>query len=216
MSAVPLSSRAKKRKKKMRGGFATISPSGCVEKTIRKQREIHQDKRERTPKHSKKECFYTDSLILCGNTLVGFWESVDVLLDVTLVTEELNVGTIYLDATLLSHSNVFFTAQRGEAPVLADDDLLTTRELVHGTTEGFDGGGAVSITGANTDEDLADVHAGNDTVGFTEGTTHTGLESIGSGARQHLVDADDVVRVSANAEMETFFTGSLDKVSESC
>lgn len=137
----------------------------------------------------------------------------NVLLNVTLVAEELDVGTIDLHTALLAQSNVLFAAQRGESPVLADDDLLATGELVHGATESLDGGGTVGITGANTDEDLTDVYSGDDTVGLSEGTTHTSLEPISSSARQHLVDSDDVVGVSADAEMETFFTGHFDEIS---
>lgn len=37
-------------------------------------------------------------------------------------------------------------------------------------------------------------------------------EPIGTGTGQHLVDTDDVVRVGADAHVETFFAGGLDKV----
>lgn len=57
-------------------------------------------------------------------------EAVDVLLEVTLVTEELHVGAVNLDLALLALGNVFLAAERSEAPVLADDDLLAARELV--------------------------------------------------------------------------------------
>lgn len=61
-------------------------------------------------------------------------------------------------------------------------------------------------------DDLADVDTGDKAVGLAERTTHTGLQSIGTSARQHLVDTDDVVRVGADAEVETFLTGSLHHV----
>ena len=88
----------------------------------------------------------------------------------------------------------------------------TAGELVGGTAHGLDGGSAVGVTGADGQEDLADVHTGDETVGLTEGTTHTGLETIGSGAGQHLVDTDDVEGVDADAEVETFLTGDLHEV----
>ena len=49
-------------------------------------------------------------------------------------------------------------------------------------------------------------------MGLAKGTAHTGLETIGSGARQHLVDTDDMVRVGTDTEMETFLSGNLDEV----
>ena len=45
------------------------------------------------------------------------------------------------------------------------------------------------------------------------GTTHSSLQSIGTRARQHLVDADNVVGVGANTKMETFFSSDFDEVS---
>lgn len=68
------------------------------------------------------------------------------------------------------------------------------------------------ITSADTQEDLTDVDASDSAVRFAPCTTHTRLQSIGAGAGQHLVDADDVVGVSADAEMETFFAGGFDEV----
>ena len=69
------------------------------------------------------------------------------------------------------------------------------------------------VTGPNGEKDLANVHASDTAVRFAPRSTHPGLQPIGAGAGQHLVDADDVVRVSANAEVETFFAGDFDEVS---
>ena len=56
-------------------------------------------------------------------------EAADVLSEVTLVAEELNVGTVDLDLALLALLDVLLALKRGETPVLRDDDLLATREL---------------------------------------------------------------------------------------
>jgi hypothetical protein len=56
-------------------------------------------------------------------------EAADVLGEVTLVAEELDVGTIDLDLALLALLDVLLTAERGETPVPGDDDLLATGEL---------------------------------------------------------------------------------------
>lgn len=68
------------------------------------------------------------------------------------------------------------------------------------------------VTAADGQDDLADVDTGDKAVGLAEGTAHTGLQPIGTSARQHLVDTDDVVRVGADAEVETFLTGGLHHV----
>ena len=66
------------------------------------------------------------------------------------------------------------------------------------------------VTSANRQENLADVDTSNGSVGLAPRTTHTGLQPIGAGTRQHLIDADDVVGVGADAEMEAFFAGDFD------
>lgn len=128
------------------------------------------------------------------------------------MTQELDIGTIDLDTTLLAETDVLLATQGSETPVLGDDDLLATGELVHGAAEGLDGEVTVGVTGADREQDLANVHAGNGAVGLTEGTTHTGLETIGSGTGQHLVDTDDVEGVGADTEMETFLSSGLHEV----
>lgn len=66
------------------------------------------------------------------------------------------------------------------------------------------------VTGSDAQKDLADVDTGDGTVGLAPGTSHAGLQSIGAGTGQHLVDADDMVRMSADAEVESFFAGNFD------
>jgi len=128
------------------------------------------------------------------------------------VGEELNVSTVDLDATSGLLLQVLVAAERGEAPVLGDDDLLSARELVLGSSESLKSVPAVGVTGTQAHDDLADVDTGDGSVGLAPSTTHTSLQSIGTGAGQHLVDADDVVRVGTDTQVETFLSGVLDHV----
>lgn len=64
----------------------------------------------------------------------------DVTLNRPLVPQELHVSPIDPDLAFGTLLEVFVTAQRCEAPVLGDDDLLAAGEFVLGATEGFDGG----------------------------------------------------------------------------
>jgi hypothetical protein len=84
--------------------------------------------------------------------------------------------------------------------------------LVLRSPERLKSGSAVRIPRSDREDNLANVHTSNGTVGLAESTTHTGLQSIGTGARQHLVDTDDMVRVGADTKMETFLSGNLDEV----
>jgi len=107
---------------------------------------------------------------------------------------------------------ILLAAEGGETPVLGDNDLLATRELVLGAAEGFEGNSLVGVTSPDGHDDLTDVDTGDSAVGLTPGTTHTSLQSIGTSTRQHLVDADDVVGVDADTEMERILSTGLDEI----
>lgn len=62
-------------------------------------------------------------------------ETANVLLNGTVVAEELNVGTVDLDTAGSLALEVVLAAKRGEAPVLGDDDLLSAGELVLGSSQ---------------------------------------------------------------------------------
>lgn len=115
-----------------------------------------------------------------------------------MVGEVLDVGTVDLDVAAGALVDVLLAPQVGEAPVLGDDDLLAAGELVLGAAEGLDGVGQVGVTGSDGEQDLADLDTGNETVGLAVGTTHTGLETIGSGARQ----LGSLVTVAADGRAE--------------
>jgi len=68
------------------------------------------------------------------------------------------------------------------------------------------------VASADGEQNLTDRHASDEAVGLAERTAHAGLQPIGASARQHLVDADDVVRVGADAEVEAVLAAGLDHV----
>jgi len=142
----------------------------------------------------------------------SFGEAAKVLLDGTVVAEELNVSTVDLDTAGSLTLEVVLAAERSETPVLGDDDLLSARELVLGSSQSFKSQSTARVTSADAHDDLTNVDTGNSAVGLAPGTTHTSLQSIGTSARQHLVDTDDVERVSADTQVEAFLSGVLDKV----
>ena len=164
-------------------------------------------------------------------------ENPNISLNRPFVPQELHISPINPNLAFRALLEVFVTSKRRETPILGDDDLLAAREFVLRATEGFDGSGAVwkyalfsqglvswksnmqaersrgrltVVTSPHREQDLANVHASNGPVGLAPRTTHSSLQSIGTGTRQHLVDADNVVRVGADTEVETFFTGDFD------
>lgn len=59
---------------------------------------------------------------------------------------------------------------------------------------------------------LSDFDSGTLLHGFTEGSSHTGLKSIGSGTGQHFVDSDNVPRVNTASHVEGVLTCLLGHV----
>lgn len=66
-------------------------------------------------------------------------ESSHIPLDWSTVSQELHIRPIDQQLARSALLLVLIPTQRGEAPILADDDLLAAREFVLGTAEGFDG-----------------------------------------------------------------------------
>ena len=66
-------------------------------------------------------------------------EYTDVTLNRPLVPQKLHVGPIDPDLAFSTLFEIFVPAERREAPVLGNDDLLAAWELVLGAAEGFDG-----------------------------------------------------------------------------
>lgn len=56
-----------------------------------------------------------------------------------MVGQELHVGTIHLNAASSLLLQVLLATEGSETPVLGDDDLLATGELVLGSAEGLEG-----------------------------------------------------------------------------
>jgi hypothetical protein len=71
--------------------------------------------------------------------LESLGEALHVVLERTVVAEELDVSTVDLDAAGSLLLEVLLTTEGSEAPVLGDNDLLATGELVLRATEGLEG-----------------------------------------------------------------------------
>ena len=85
-------------------------------------------------------------------------------------------------------------------------------ELVLCATQGLQGMGLILLLGANTEQSLSNLNPCDGAEGLSEGAAHAGLEAIGARAREHLVDADDVERVGAHAQVEGVLAARLGHV----
>ena len=129
-----------------------------------------------------------------------------------MVGESLHTNTVAFDLAFLLETDEVGHNVVGETVLTGDEDGLAAGELEAGAAESLLGVLDVLGLGTDGDEGGADVDAGALDVGLTEGMAHTLLESIGTSAGEHLVDADGVPGVHTDADVEGFLTTLGDHV----
>ncbi|EPY33059.1 large subunit ribosomal protein L10e [Strigomonas culicis] len=129
--------------------------------------------------------------------------------DLALRADHLHVRAAVLELAGVAERDVLAAEDGREAPVLGHDDDLAAGELHARAAEGLLRLGQVGVLRAEGQQDLADAHAGGDAQRLTEGTAHTRLQTIGTRAREHLVDAEDVEGVGADAHVEHILVRAL-------
>lgn len=125
---------------------------------------------------------------------------------------DLDVSAGVLELALVLQLLEIDLGHLSESPHGAEDDLLLARELELGAAQSLSNIGLLGLAGADAHQGLANADTGHNTLGLTEGTTHTSLESISSSAGKHFVDAGDLEGVSANADVEGVLADFLDHV----
>jgi len=122
------------------------------------------------------------------------------------------ISTVGDDFVLGFEGLILLSGEWGETPTSRNDHSLLAGELELSTAEGLHGMGLEAVFGSDGDEDLADLHPGNLAARLSEGATHASLETIGSGTGQHLVDAEYVPRMNADAKVEGILAGELGNI----
>jgi len=115
----------------------------------------------------------------------------------------LDADTVGGQVERLAHVVVDFAGPASETPFARHEQLLTARELEFGSPEGLDDVGLMLVFATHAHHRLANVHASHQSLGLAESSSHSGLKPIGSGARQHFVDADDVEGMDAETHVES-------------
>jgi len=118
------------------------------------------------------------------------------------VVDILNVAAVRDDAAGITSLLVLRASQLGETPLVRDQELLAAGKLVLGATQSLNDDSLVGVLSADGNQGLANGDTGNGAVRLTESTTHTGLETIGTGTGQHLVDAQDVEGMDTDTHVE--------------
>lgn len=147
-------------------------------------------------------------LLLRGDTGL----EAEVLLERTVVVDVLQVAAVLEDAVRLLGLGVLLAVHVGETPLLGDDDLLATSELVSRSAQGLEHNSLVAVTRSDREQDLANVDTSHGTVGLAVSATHTSLEPIGTSAGKHLVDTDHVEGVHTDTQVERVLTRGLGDV----
>jgi len=132
--------------------------------------------------------------------------------DLSASRNESAVRTFGDDSSFSSVLLELLSGELGESPVLRDDDLLLSREFELGSSETFENSSSVLFFASDGEEDLSNSDTSSHTARLSEGSSHTGLKSISSGARKHFVNSENVVRVASDSQMERVFSADLGDV----
>lgn len=124
----------------------------------------------------------------------------------------LDGSTISHQPALLATASVVLAIELGETPLVGSHDLLSSRELELGSSQSLNDVVGVGVLGADGNDDLADSDTGSHLHGLTVRTSHTGRQTICTGARKHLVLTDDVERVGTASDVVAFFASVLHQV----
>ena len=121
-------------------------------------------------------------------------------------SESFNIESVVNKFSFLSQFLVGSFFIFSESPFGGNDDALSSREFVLGSLHDHNSLFNLGFFASDGHQNAADFHTGHATCGFSEGSSHTSLQSICSGAGQHLVDTDNVPRVDAHSHVESIFS----------
>jgi len=124
----------------------------------------------------------------------------------------LNIHTIQLQPTVSSHLGIFVSFELGEAELLADKDLLASRELELGASESLNTLGLELVVGSDRDKNLTNPNSGSSSVSLAKSSSHSSLKPISSGARQHFVDPEHVEGVDTHPDVELVLAAVLHEI----
>jgi len=118
----------------------------------------------------------------------------------------------WLGEAFRSQAIVILSENISETVLNADSDFLSAWEFHAASSKSFNSLISELLLGSDGVQNLVDLDSCAFTNWLTEGTSHTGLKSIGSGAGQHFIDTKNVPRMDSASEMERVFTSEFDHV----
>ena len=130
----------------------------------------------------------------------------------SMASQELGIDTIRYNSSLRLQPHIVSSAELGESPFPALNDLLAAGKLELGTAEGLSSVAFVAFLATNREQHLPNSNPSAGPERLPESSAHTSLKPIGSGARKHLVDSEDMEGVNPNPQVERIFSGELGHV----
>ena len=111
-----------------------------------------------------------------------------------------------------TQSDVLFARVLGESPLQTLQDLLTSSELELSTTNSLNHVWLVGVLGSHRNQDLTNADASGNTNWFSVRVTHTGGETISSGARKHFIGSQNHKWVGLNTDVVVILSNVLDQM----
>jgi hypothetical protein len=118
------------------------------------------------------------------------------------VRDNLDVRTVRDDLALRFKFKVLLRSVLGETPLLGNNNALLTRELELGAAKSLHSCGDGLFSATDGDQDLTNVDTGADTVGLTESTTHTGLQSINTNNESLMLFVSRQIQSSKSTNLD--------------
>ena len=123
--------------------------------------------------------------------------------------ELVSIGT---ELSVLPPCDILLSRILGKSPLVTLEEFLASSKFELSTAEGLDHVGLVVVLGPDTDQDLANGNTGGNTDGLSIRVTHTGTETISTGARKHLVGTEDHEGVGPHADVVRLLSNGLSQM----
>lgn len=130
----------------------------------------------------------------------------------TFLLDKLNIRSIALDFTSVFLTFVLKSGEGCEAPFVWNHDFLSSWEFIFGSSESLNSFLDAVFSDSNWVKDGTDFNSSNLTIGLSEGSSHTGLETISSSTWKHLVDTKTMPGVDSTSHVEVFLANVLSEI----
>jgi len=149
---------------------------------------------------------------MSGNGGIDESSSGTTLCQTSMASKKLSGNTIVHQTIFFFPLHVVNPGKLRESPLPAHDDLLAAREFKLGTAKGLLRMNAILVLATHGQEHLSNGHPSAHPLRLAESASHTRLEPISPGAREHLVDTEHMEGMHTDTQMERILSCVLGHV----